>query len=287
MAGAACTPVRPMTAHDLTDGMRLAAAAGWNQTEADWRLLLEANADGCFVADQDARVVGTVTTLRYGARLAWIGMVLVDPAHRRQGIATRLVARALEAVADAATVMLDATPAGREVYGRLGFREEQGLRRVAAARAAGAPPRRREGIEPIDPARPDEAITLDARAFGADRGALLRALLAAAPALGWQRRRDGRVVACCLGRPGARYTHVGPVVAETEDDAAAVVDAALAAIGPRPVALDVLDVRAGLLGHLAALGFAEERPFVRMARGADAAPPAPHTAFAACGPEYG
>ena len=38
-------------------------------------------------------VIGTVTTAGYGGRVAWISMLLVDPAHRGQGMGTRLPSR--------------------------------------------------------------------------------------------------------------------------------------------------------------------------------------------------
>src|SRR4051812_295102 len=81
---------------DIRAAMRLKEAAGWNQTEADWRRLLSLEPNGCFAAVKDGRVVGTTTTTTYGNELAWIGMVLVDPEQRRQGIATQLMKVALE-----------------------------------------------------------------------------------------------------------------------------------------------------------------------------------------------
>ena len=54
--------VRPLTAADVALGRRLCAAAGWNQTEADWRRFLDLQPDGCFVAEWEDRPVATVTT---------------------------------------------------------------------------------------------------------------------------------------------------------------------------------------------------------------------------------
>jgi hypothetical protein len=58
--------VRRMTPADLPAAERLRAQAGWNQTRADWQRLLAWAPGGCFVAAQDGRVVGTVTTTAYG-----------------------------------------------------------------------------------------------------------------------------------------------------------------------------------------------------------------------------
>src|SRR5688572_11538652 len=107
-----------------TDAMlRLCAAAGWNQTPADVRRLLTLGPGGCFAAWDAGRVVGTATTTPYGAELAWVGMVLVDPAYRRRGVATALMGAALDHLRrrGVTTVKLDATPAGRMLYERLGF----------------------------------------------------------------------------------------------------------------------------------------------------------------------
>jgi hypothetical protein len=54
--------LRPLTAADLPLGLRLCGAAGWNQTEADWRRFLDLQPDGCFVAELDGTAVGTTTT---------------------------------------------------------------------------------------------------------------------------------------------------------------------------------------------------------------------------------
>ena len=75
---------------DIPAAMQLKEAAGWNQTEDDWRRLLMLEPNGCFAAIKDGRLVGTTTTTTYGNDLAWIGMVLVDPQYRRQGIASEV-----------------------------------------------------------------------------------------------------------------------------------------------------------------------------------------------------
>ena len=76
-------------------------------------------------------VMGTVTTIPYENHFAWIGMVLVDPSKRRQGIGTQLLREALQLTADQETIKLDATPAGREVYLKLGFVDEYKIIRMS------------------------------------------------------------------------------------------------------------------------------------------------------------
>src|SRR5437899_7867264 len=86
--------IRLMTGADLPLGMRLKAANGWNQTEADWRRYLDLQPDGCFVAMLDGKPVGTLTTCVFGP-VGWIAMVLVDAEYRGRGVGTTLMRHAL------------------------------------------------------------------------------------------------------------------------------------------------------------------------------------------------
>src|SRR6476619_1151636 len=120
--------IRLLFESDSPAAMRLKEAAGWNQTEEDWRRLLALEPNGCFAAVKDDRLVGTTTTTTYGNELAWIGMVLVDPHERRQGIATKLMNVAMDYLnGKVATVKLDATALGKPVYEKFGFHVESVL----------------------------------------------------------------------------------------------------------------------------------------------------------------
>ena len=86
--------LRPMTAAGVEDGMRLRAAAGWNQIEADWRRFLALGGDGCFVAVWQWQVVWSVTTCQFGS-IGWATTLLVEEAHRGAWIGRGLLNRAL------------------------------------------------------------------------------------------------------------------------------------------------------------------------------------------------
>ena len=82
--------IREMKSGDLVAADSLRNLAGWNQTATDWNRILNYQPNGCFVAVNADRIVGTVTTTCYGQKLAWIGMMLVHPDFRRRGIGTHL-----------------------------------------------------------------------------------------------------------------------------------------------------------------------------------------------------
>jgi len=166
-------------------GVRLKEIAGWNQTAADWKRFLEASPQGCFVAEHDGRLCGTATTISFENRLAWIGMVLVDPEYRGQGIGTKLLARAIEYLNDLkiAAIKLDATPQGKPLYENYNSWPNT---RLSDGRCGDLPPRRRkrsglDSREPLSQEFLESIFEADKESFGADRSSLLKSLHRDAP----------------------------------------------------------------------------------------------------------
>src|SRR4051794_7907903 len=121
--------LKPMLSTDVEAGMRLSTAEGWNQTEKDWKFLIENSHNICLVAETDNKVIGTTTAIGYSNEIAWIGMVLVDKNYRGRGVSKLLLQNILEKLKSFRSIKLDATPAGREVYKRFGFKDEYSITR--------------------------------------------------------------------------------------------------------------------------------------------------------------
>jgi GNAT superfamily N-acetyltransferase len=257
--------IQPLGEGDLAEAMRLKELARWNQTEADWRRLLRLEPRGCFAAWLDGRIVATTTTTSYGQDLAWIGMVLVDPAYRRRGIATRLMRAALDYLRGlkVATVKLDATPAGQPVYEALGF-----VREGLVERWEGVAPQSLSQAERLDAATMASVLALDRAAFGADRAGLLRSLAedaCVAPTV--VRSGEGSLRGYALARRGTAADYVGPLVAEEANTALALLDATLAQLAGRRVYLDLHAGGPLSAAHLGARGFSKQRDLIRMRSG--------------------
>jgi GNAT superfamily N-acetyltransferase len=103
---------------DIDRGLELCRAAGWNQVHSDWNFFL-AQAT-CFVYETNDRVVGTCAVLDPAGPVAWIAMMLVDAAVRRQSIASLLFEHTLTQT-QAASIGLDATGLGLPMYTKFGF----------------------------------------------------------------------------------------------------------------------------------------------------------------------
>lgn len=240
----------------------LSAEAGWNQTADDWSFLLTRGE--VFGIRADGRVIASAAAMPYPPAASWICMVLVTAAERRKGHASCLLAHCRARNAELGLVSgLDATPAGRSVYLGLGFRDALSVMRIRAARI-GPAAAASASVVPAGPADLDAILDYDRKAFGADRGALLRHLLARMPAIAQVVRDGGRLAGFVLGRDGRTATQIGPLVADDEAIAIHLAEAALGRVPDRPVVIDVPLHQSRLRGWLARIGFAEERPFTRM-----------------------
>jgi hypothetical protein len=91
----------------------------------------------------------------------------------------------------------------------------------------------------------------------------------------------------CLGRHGERFEHLGPVIADDLVTAQQLVSACLRDHVGQSFSLDAALHDAEWLRWLEAIGFTEQRPFVRMYRGANRFPGLPQNQFAILGPEFG
>jgi predicted N-acetyltransferase YhbS len=281
-AGAEAVALRAMTVADIPSGLRLSAAASWNQQESDWRFLLERNPGRFVVAMRDGRVIGSGGAVCYESALAWVCMILVDPSERGHGIGTRIVSGVLERLSDMRSVGLDATPFGLGVYSKLGFVETSRLLRMEAPPTSGEEDE--SPVRPLSPGDLEAVLALDRSVFGADRGELLRASASRSPAL--VAVREGAIVGYCFGRDGARSRQIGPVVADDVDVASSLVVSSLVADTGGPVVVDVPSDRPNWLALLHEFGFEEKRPLVRMFRGTP--PPGnPERVWAIFGPEFG
>lgn len=269
----------PLGVQHLAGCVALSRAANWNQNEADWRLMLEIG-HGWGLTLADGTLAASTLVIPF-ENFAWVSMVLVLPEHRRQGYASRLLRVAIADLEKRGlTPVLDATPAGREVYRFEGFRDTWGFRRYALKEESR--PEVRHGVRALGDGDWESALELDRRAFGANRERLLRNLAHRLPQAALV--VDGK--GFLLGRDGREALQLGPLVARDEQTAIGLLSQALRAVGP-PLYVDVVDHAPALRQWLEARGFAFQRPFTRMVRGAARAPGDERLVYCVAGPELG
>jgi GNAT superfamily N-acetyltransferase len=266
MAPSELTIEAPLRDAELDDAQALVREAGWNQVAADWRIFLEFGT--VYVVRDAARLIATAATLPYGGAFAWISMVLVAGDYRRRGLATRLLNRCIgDLIKRGLIPILDATPAGRAVYLTLGFEDAWGYHRLARAESTrhAEPLAAPHGVtvSAITDADWPDLCAYDAAAFGADRAQVLSRLRGRLPPVEVVARRGGQVAGFLLGRDGRSASHLGPLVADDEGVALALLARGVTRL-TGPLYIDLADSKPPLRGWLEAHGFAPQRPFTRM-----------------------
>lgn len=280
--------VRPMTVADVPLGMRFKTIAGWNQTAADWQMLLDAGTG--FVALANGVPVGAVTVVTYNARFSWIGMLLVDPTYRHRGAGTTLLREAIAIAKPFGPVYLDATPQGKPLYERLGFTSVGEFVRMGRKQPSAFSDQPSAGgtqLAAIKESLLTDIVQFDAEIFGADRASILGALYRNGPQYAYCATRNARLAGYCLGRPGSDFEQIGPIVAEGLDTAKALLLEALQATAGRDVIVDVPVRYKAWRMFLSDLGFVDRRPFTRMVLGKPVAAGQPDKQFTIAGPEIG
>lgn len=268
-------------AEHLAGCLALSSSASWNQNEADWRLMLSLGR-GWGISLADGTLAASTLVLPHDGKFAWVSMVLVLPEQRRQGYATRLLRLAIEDLEHRKLLpVLDATPAGREVYRHEGFEDRWNFSRLAAKSLMLEG--KSDGVRPLEESDWRWILELDRVAFGASREQLLRALAKRLPEAAFASEEKKGFV---LGRDGREARQVGPVVAAEEEVAKALLSKALSRIEP-PVYADVAGHAPALREWLEGRGFWFQRPYTRMVRGSAPAPGEERLVYCVAGPELG
>jgi GNAT superfamily N-acetyltransferase len=250
--------LRKLTPNDIAAALELSSEAGWNQTENDWRRILNLSPEGCLAIEVSGEIAATATLIAYERRLAWIGMVLTRVAYRGRGFAKRLMNEALR-LADSLgveSVKLDATDQGKPLYEKLGFRGEQAVERWQCEKPAVAP------IADLSTGFTPAVLSIDESAFGANRSTLLESLAKSNPPIVLNN-------SYAMTRRGHVSEYLGPCVSETAEAARQLTTSALARHSSQSCYWDLLPANTTAVALAREFGFVRKRYLTRMVRGKD------------------
>lgn len=197
----------------------LSMGVGWPHRAEDWRTIRDMG-HGIVATDEIGRALGTAMWFPYGPDFAAIGMVITSPRLQAYGAGRWMMEHVL-AQAGPRAIGLNATRAAYRLYLSMGFTAGRTVYQCQGE-AVTPEPGLSSGvtlreIAPVDLA---ELVALDRNAYGVDRSRLLARLLEVSKGVALVRRKRIRAFALC--RRFGRGHVVGPVIAETDDDAVAV-----------------------------------------------------------------
>lgn len=274
---------------DLPGAEQLVTEAGWNQTDSDWNLFRALGYAQCLKdpgENSGGQLAATSAILPYEHGVGWISMILVGSQWRRRGIATALLEECIvELQRRGCNAGLDATPAGRAVYLRLGFQDHWSLTRwrcvtrVPTTNATGQ-------VRALEEEDWPQLAALDRESFGCDRTSLLRRLWDRSRGFACVSETGGGINGFLVGRDGRVATQLGPIAADDGAIATRLVSYAMQRL-ETPILIDTLDRHGQFTAWLTEQGFEQERPFTRMILGDQMPPGDPQGIFAIAGPELG
>lgn len=264
--------VRCMTRSDLNTALGWAYREGWNPGLYDASPFFQIDPEGGFMAWRDEAPAASIAAWRYGPRYGFIGLYIVPPALRGQGLGMAVWRTAMTRLRGC-VVGLDGVMAQQANYERSGFQPAWiNTRFEGLARPGGT---RHPAIVPLATV-PFAFLANYDRAFHPEpRHAFLRAWIARSRshALGWW---DGDALrGYGVLRPCTRGYKFGPLCADSPVIAGALFESLSACVpAGEPIAMDVPEPNAQAMALARHLGLSAAFTTARMYRG-----PAPSVAL--------
>lgn len=233
----------PLEERHLDQAAQLSNAVGWPHRRCDWQRLLTLGSGVAGV--HNGSLVATGMHWSFDARLATLGLVIVSPGYKRQGLGRRMMEALLKEI-PATRIELHATQAGADLYRSLGFAETawvhqcQGYVAEPATEQASYPLPAHIQLRDFHANDYEALIALDELAIGSPRRALLSSLLAQGEALVLE-QADGQLSGTAICRDFGRGYVIGPIVAKEHDAARRLIEAWLTRRSGSFVRLDTLD----------------------------------------------
>lgn len=254
-----------MSRADMGTALQWAEREGWNPGRHDADIFHPIDVRGHFMAWLNEQPVASISALRYGPSQGFIGLYIVDPALRGQGLGLAVWNAALDHL-KGCIVGLDGVVEQQSNYRRSGFDLAWHNRRY---QALGRSPRPRDPHIVKLASIPFEALAGYDRAFQAEpRPVFLQAWVQQrhSMALGWW--QDGRLKGYGVVRACAKGHKIGPLCADTPAIADALLDALLGCVLLRePVYLDVPEPNREAIALAERNGMQPGFPTARMYRG--------------------
>ncbi|MFJ8539556.1 GNAT family N-acetyltransferase [Streptomyces sp. NPDC093591] len=240
-----------------------AADESWNPGLADGPAFFAQDPDGFFLGRIAGEPVSAISVVNYGTDYAFLGCYLVRPDLRGRGHGLTTWKTAL-AHAGSRTIGLDGVVAQQDNYRRSGFELAHRTARFTGTAPALEVPADVRAVRSEDLA---DITAYDGTCTPADRPRFLAHWLTGSGHHAVVRRSGDRVTGYGVIRPGHDCPRIGPLFADTAEDARAVFAALTADVAGREVAIDVPEPNAAAVALAEEAGFTPSFETARMYTG--------------------
>ena len=257
------TRLQQLCSADAGDLHSLSVSVNWPHRPQDMAFLL-AQGGGLIARDQIGRPLGAGMSFEYGPDAAMVGMMMTHPKLQAGGLG-REILNALEAALDGRNLRLNATKSAWRLYRAAGFRETGSVVQYQGISQRLSAPSVRSGLRAARPEDLPSILNLDSHVFGAPRHDVITRVFAASDC--YVIEDAGQVTGFSKCRPFGRGHVIGPLIAASMTDAAALSDVFLAQHAGEFVRLDADARHADLGEHLNKRGLETYDTVVPMSKG--------------------
>ncbi|WP_330302392.1 MULTISPECIES: GNAT family N-acetyltransferase [unclassified Streptomyces] len=241
-----------------------AADEGWNPGLTDRASFFAQDPEGFFIGRIGGEPVSAISVVNYGADYAFLGFYLVRPDLRGRGYGITTWKTAL-AHAGGRTVGLDGVVAQQDNYRQSGFELAHRTVRFGGVAPVGETP---PGVRPAEKADLAAITAYDSACCPADRPAFVESWLTGPEHRTFVRLADdGQLTGYGVIRPARDSLRIGPLFADTADDARALFSALAADAAGSAVAIDVPETNTAGIALVEELGLAPSFETARMYTG--------------------
>jgi GNAT superfamily N-acetyltransferase len=241
-----------------------AADEGWNPGLSDSASFFAQDPEGFFIGRIDEEPVSAISVVNYGADYAFLGFYLVHPDLRGRGYGITTWKTAL-AHAGSRTVGLDGVVAQQDNYRQSGFELAHRTVRYSGIAPVGEAP---SGVRPAADGDRAAITAYDSACYPADRPVFLESWLTGPGHRTFLRHADdGALTGYAVLRPARDSLRVGPLFADTAEDARALLSALAADAAGSAIAVDVPETNTAGIALVEELGLVPTFETARMYTG--------------------
>ncbi|MEV0221880.1 GNAT family N-acetyltransferase [Streptomyces sp. NPDC050704] len=241
-----------------------AADEGWDPGASDGPCFFAQDPEGFFLGRIDGEPVSAISVVNYGADYAFLGCYLVRPDLRGRGYGLATWKASL-AHAGNRTIGLDGVVAQQDNYRQSGFEPAYNTVRFAGVPATGTFVG--GGVRPADAADLAAITAYDSACFPADRPRFVEQWVTGRGHRALVRVVDGRLTGYGVIRPALGCLRIGPLFADTPDDARALFAALADEADGRRIAIDIPETNTASVALAEAHGLTPSFETARMYTG--------------------
>jgi GNAT superfamily N-acetyltransferase len=245
----------------LPGALKLSQEMGWPYRREDWEFA--ARMGEGLMLQRAGEVIGSAMWWNYGQAYASAGMIIVTRSAQGGGNGSRLFNSLLEAT-DGRNVLLNSTEEGLPLYRRRGFTAWGTVLQHQGQLNISVPAKACDDIRPATVSDLPALQAFDERATGMPRGPMVAALADVGDVVVIE--RGGQVAGYAIARRWGRGYVVGPVAAESAEDAQRLILAKLSTLHGQFVRIDIY-AEHGLGDWLESLGLVRVGHATAMVKG--------------------